>query len=962
MSSTKRISQHDFISLPNFPNTFTFTFNGRTVHANEGDTVASALFSAGEQLISRSFKYHRRRGLKDNFGQGPETLVTIDHAPNLRADMIMAKKGMAVVSQNHMGSLENDFMSINNTVLRWLPYGFYYKMFHKPKWVWKLVEPMIRKAAGLGSIDTEGHHVDTRYEKRYRFPEVCVIGSGPAGLAATKGALDEGERVLLIEEQANLGGRSQYTFVNVDGCMDESLNGLTENEAGQKIIASFEKNENLEIMTLTQVFAIYEDNLVTAYSGNDLFKIRAEKVIVTTGATDRHLVFENNDKPGIMTGRGVERLIAMNSIRPADQAVVVTTHNGGYHSAKLLHGSGTKVMAVVDGRSIVPSSKEVEEIKSLGIKVIENQTIHKASGSKNVTKVTIGSIDGKQSGETINCDLVVVAVGYKTQLSLLAMGRHKPAWDKEREVLRISKDTPNMYAVGDINGYASFGHHYNEGFATGQRAANGEAPIKGSRKAEDNIFALPADIECGGDNHFICTCLDVTRNEAIGSIAEGFDQVETLKRYSSMGMGPCQGKTCHEAVARLTAKDTGLGIDEAAPTTYRPPYNGVKFGLFAGRAPHLGPIKRTAMHFWHEENGAQFLNAGQWKRPHNYGDPNTEALNVRSGLGLIDVSTLGKIELSGPDILDFIHFMFPGKFAKLAVGRVRYSTMIKEDGIIFEDGTLAHVEDGVYYLSTTTGNQDAIEELFRWWILTDNYDAHIRNLSAVNVAVNIAGEKVRDFMNVLVDIDMSNEAFPYMSCRKAKIEGVDVSLFRIGFTGEHSYEVHYPSEYGEAMWKHIMVKGEKYQLKPFGVEAQRILRLEKGHLLPGVDTDALSNPFEAGVGFTIKDDKENFVGKSFLKNFKDRGIQDKLVSYKLAKGAQIPDDGVAVLNSGEIAGRVSSSRYAPAFGFGVGLAWVTKELSEAGTEIQIRCADGGDVTGEVLDHCLYDSEGIKLKA
>jgi len=962
MSSTKRITKHDFISLPTFTNTFTFTFNGKAIQANEGDTVASALFAAGKQLISRSFKYHRRRGLKDNFGQGPETLVTIDNTPNLRADMILAKKGVVVVSQNHMGSLENDLMAINDTVIRWLPYGFYYKMFHKPKWVWKLVEPMIRKAAGIGSIDTAGHHVDTRYEKRYRFPDVCVIGAGPAGLAAVKGALSEGKKVLLIEEQGNLGGRSQHTFVAVDGCSDASLNGLTENEAGKKIISSIEENENLEVMTLTQVFAIYEDNLVAAYSGNDLFKIRAGKVIVTTGATDRHLVFENNDKPGIMTGRGVERLIAMHSIKPAKQAIVVTTHNGGYHTAKLLHGSGTSVLAVVDGRSSVTSSKEVEEIKAMGIRVIENQTIHKASGSKYVTGVTIGSIDGKQKGESFKCDLLVLAVGYKTQLSLLAMGRHKPAWDKEREVLIISKDTPNMYAAGDINGYASFGHHYNEGFATGQKAAKGEPPIEDSRKTEDNILALPADIECGGDNHFICTCMDVTRNEAIGSIAEGFDQVETLKRYSSMGMGPCQGKTCHEAVARLTAKDTGLGIDDAAPTTYRPPYNGVKFGLFAGRAPHLGPVKRTAMHNWHKENGAKFLNAGQWKRPHNYGDPHAEALNVRSGLGIIDVSTLGKIELSGPDVLDFIHFMFPGKFAKLSVGRVRYSTMIKEDGIIFEDGTLAHVEDGVYYLSTTTGNQDAIEFLFQWWILTDNYEAHIRNLSRVNSAVNIAGAKARDLMNDLVDIDMSNEAFPYMSYRKAKIEGVDVGLFRIGFTGEHSYEIHYPSEYGESMWKHLITKGEQYQLKPFGVEAQRILRLEKGHLLPGVDTDALSNPFEAGVGFTIKDDKENFIGKSFLKNFKDRGFQNRLISYKLAKGAQIPDDGVAVLKVGEIVGRVSSSRYSPVFGFGVGLAWVTEELSKEGTKIQIRCADGGDVMGEVLGHCLYDPEGIKLKA
>ncbi|MDE0837655.1 MAG: FAD-dependent oxidoreductase [Kiritimatiellae bacterium] len=958
----KRLSSHAYISLSECDQAIAFTFNSKVIKARSDDTIASALHAAGIGILSRSFKYHRPRGLYDGYGLGADLLLAVDGTPNVRGDKTRVEDGMDVRSQNAWPSPDFDAMAVNNTLVPLLPNGFYYKMFHRPKWLWPIAEKFIRKAAGIGAIDTTGETVDTRYEKRYRFPDICVIGGGPAGLASCLAACQEGKHVLLVEEDPQLGGHSVHTATKVANCQDDRLNGLSEQDAAGAIWDELKTYKNLEILTSTVVFALYEDNLIAAQSKHDLYKIRAGAVILAPGATDRHLVFENNDIPGIMTGRGVERLITMHGVKPGTRAVVIGNHDGVYHTAMLLQGAGVEVLVVADSRSDAATTEAARIVNENGTPIQPLSTIHAAKGRKSVNGAVIGDIAGKVEHASYRCDLIVIAAGFKPQLSLLSMGRVQPGWDEERQVFRVEKLPDGLYSTGDVHGTASFAQLYKEGKAVGLAAAQGAEQPQSVRSKEDIIVALPADIPAKGKHHFICKCMDVTRAEACASIAEGFDRVETLKRYTSMGMGPCQGKMCYEAVARLAAEDTGLSTSVAVPTTVRPPYIPVSFGVLAGRSQHLIPIRRTAMHDMHQQAGATFLNAGQWKRPHSYGDVQREARSMREGLGIIDVSTLGKLGISGPDAIDFLQFMLPGKFRKLATGKIRYSAMIGEDGILFEDGTLAHVKEGYYYMSTTTGNQDAIRSLFWWWIVTTDFDVKIDNLGPIFAAVNISGKNSRKLLEKLVDIDMSTEGFPYMSTRNATINGVPVMLFRIGFTGELSYEIHFPSEYGEAMWTHIMAEGAEYSIKPFGIETQRILRLEKGHLLPGIDTDALTNPYEAGVGFTIKDNKDDFIGKAFLKNFKDRGIENKLIPYKLSAGDAIPSDGVAILKAGKITGRVTSSRMSPILGYGIGLAWVNVDQSTPGTKIAIRLAGGGDVIGEVLDHAAYDPEGVLLKS
>jgi sarcosine oxidase subunit alpha len=961
-----RLTAHPDFPLPVDPERGAFSFDGRRIPFRERDTIASALYAAGVDLFSRSFKYHRPRSLYDGHGFGADVLVTVDGAPNVLADRAPAREGIDVRSQNAWPSLGFDLLALNDVVVPLLPNGFYYKMFHKPRWLWPIAERGLRRAAGLGRIDVSGRDAERRYEKRYRFPDVCVVGGGPAGLAAALSAAEAGRQVLLLESRPELGGHALcdlqcVTFREAPGATAlADLDGLAAHEAVARLAARVSAAASIEVLAGATAFAVYEDNYVAAQRGSDLFKVRAEAVVVANGASDRHLVFERNDLPGIVTGRAVERLVCRHAIRPGARAVVVTAHAGGYRIARLLHGAGTAVAGVVDGRPDPGSDEAVEAVRRLGIRILPGRSVHAAVGRRRLRAVEVGPVAGA-GRERIDCDLAVIAAGFSPQLSLLAMGRGKPRWDAERGVFRAPELPAGLYAAGEVNGPARTGRLLREGWDVGAAAAQGRPAPASARAPEDAVWLLPPDVDRGGSKHFVCRCMDVTRAEMRCSIAEGYDQLETLKRFTSLGMGHCQGKTCYEAAARILALEAGAPADEAEPTTMRPPFVPVSFGVLAGRAPHLRVVRRTPMHGRHAERGARFLHAGAWLRPADYGDAAAEARAVREGLGLIDVSTLGKLELSGRDAAALLGFLLPRPVDRLAPGRVRYHTMVREDGVLYEDGTTSHLEPGTYYVSTTTGNADAIYADMAWWIERRRLDVQLRNLGPALAAVNLSGMGSRDLLQPFVDVDLSNAAFPYMSCRSARLADVPVRLFRIGFTGELSYEIHFPAEYGESLWDWLLERGQPHGLTPFGVEAQRILRLEKGHLIPGVDTDALTSPFGAGVGFTCEVGDRDFVGRAFLARERGQAPRDRLVSFRLAPGTPVPDDGVLVFAEDRMIGRVTSARASPALGTGIGLAWVAASHAAAGTRLRIRLADGRDVSGEVIAQAPYDPDGKRLR-
>ena len=448
-----RIDTHQYCELPDLGAEISFQFNGKNIQAYTTDTITSALIASGQTLLSRSFKYHRPRGAYDIYGQGHESLVTANHEPNLLADRIHVQNGMAVKSQNAWPSLEFDIGEINDTIVPMLPNGFYYKMFHKPKWMWPIAEQQIRKAAGLGKIDTEDRNAERRYEKRYRFPDVCIVGGGPSGLAAALAAVDEGKQVLLLDDNSELGGHSLHSIAQVDNCENENLNGLPEYQAIQKLIDELTEFPNLEVLVNSNVFGLYEDNLIAAQCGHDLFKIRTDSVVLAPGATDRHLVFENNDRPGIMTARGVERLIMRHAVLPGENVVVVTTHDGGFHTALLMQGAGAKIIAVVDGRETGNDEGVFEKkIRDLAIPVYKGLTAHAAHGRKRIESVEVGPITGGDSLKSFDCDLLVMAVGFKPQINLLSMGNKPPKWDAERQILRVSELPSGVFSAGEVHG------------------------------------------------------------------------------------------------------------------------------------------------------------------------------------------------------------------------------------------------------------------------------------------------------------------------------------------------------------------------------------------------------------------------------------------------------------------------------------------------------------------------------
>ena len=982
-----RLTEHPSVQVPRDGLSVTLFWNGKPIVARPSDTVASALYAAGVRIFSRSVKYHRPRGLFDNQGLGSETLVTIDHEPNVRADRRRVEEGMWIEAQNAWPSVDFDLMAVNDALLPLLPNGFHYKMFHKPRWARRFFDRLIRRAAGLGTIDTAGHRTETRYEKRYRFPDICIVGAGPAGLAAARAALAHNRRVLLIDDDLQLGGHCAYSPVIVNDCDDRDLCGLSEQMAALRLIDSILGHANLEVLLQTTAVGLYEDNLVVAERGTELFKVRADSVIVATGASDRHLVFADNDRPGVMMARGVERLIGLHGVKPGRRAVVVTCHDRGYETAQMLRGAGTRVAAVVDARVKLPSIQIVSDLHNARVPIYGGETVHSANAHRTLRSVTTGDLAGLQANRTISCDLLVLAVGFKPTLGLLSMAKGPPRWHDERQIFTVDELPRGVYAAGDVNGYGSFARLYREGWEVGIAASRGQASPVSVREGSEMIMVLPADIESRGEKHFICKCMDITRAEAHRSIAEGLDQVETLKRYSNMEMGPCRGKTCYEAVARLAARDTDQGtgrpaaepgmssaahsspgrpadrtLAEVAAALFQPPCAPISLGVLAGRSRHLAPIRRTAMHDLHVQAGATFFGMGEWQCPHSYGDPQKEVQMVREGLAIIDVSTMGKWEIGGPDALALIESALPGRFGDLAVGVMRHSTICGKDGRLCGDGMISHLTAGRYYISTTTGNHSAMDSLVEWWITDRGLDVHYRNLSSVLASVHVTGQRALEFLQELVDIDLSNQAFSHLSCGQAMIANVPIRLFRTGFTGELGYDIHFPAEYGESLWHYFLERGEPHDLKPFGMEALRILMLEKGHLIPGIDTDGPAAPCAAGVGFPVGDDRAHLVGKAFLGQFEARGLDNNTVPYKLAPGAPIPPDGVVILDSGAIVGRVTCSRMSPTLGHGIGLARVAARLSAPGCHFSIRLPDGRDVEAEVLAGAAYDPDGVRLRA
>jgi sarcosine oxidase subunit alpha len=916
-----------------------FRFERKTIAAFEGDTVGSALAGAGVVITARSFKYHRPRGLSCMTGSCPNCLMQIDGIPNVRACTEPVREGMTVTRQNAWPSAGRDIHGWLNTFSFMMPPGFYYKVFQHPRWAWPLVEPFIRSKAGLGRVP---HEPDHRRRRRIDLhPDVLVIGAGAAGLAAAAAAAEAGASVVLLEQGREPGGH----------LLGESSAALRTSLARQALDAG------VRFLAETPAFGVFGGRLVAAAGPDALYRIRADHLIFATGAVEGSAVFPGNDLPGVMVSSGVHLLLHRYGVIPGRRAVVLTGDNVGYTTAWALRDAGAEV-TVVDLRS--------EGGWPEGFPVVSGSTILAAHGRRRVSAVSVGP-PGATSGQRVSCDLVANACVQTPSTNLLAQAGARLAFDEMRQAFLPAELPERTWAVGAVAGTRSPEASVAQGRLAGLEAAASsgyavdEATIATLRSEAAEVadpVVLPPEASAAPGKQFACVCMDVTAKELKTAVAEGFDSMELLKRYTTITMGPCQGKACMTSSQRLCGAVTGRSLAETSPTTARPPWVPVEMGTLAG--PRLAPRKETTMHDRHAAAGAEFMWAGDWRRPHHYTTPEEEVDAVRNRVGVIDVSSLGKFRIKGPQAVELLERLYPNRFSDLAVGRVRYGAMLNDEGVILDDGAIVRLDDDEFFVTVTTGNTAALERWITWWNADWGLDALVLNVTGAFGAVNLAGPRARGIMASLTDADVSGEAMPYMTSTKMVVAGVPSLILRIGFVGEMGYEIHFPSAYGEHVWDALMEAGGRDGIVAFGLEAQRILRLEKQHILVGQDTDAESDPFEVGLGWMVKEDKQDFLGLRALRDLRDPGPRERLVGFTAPDG-WLPPEGASVVRDGAWVGRVTSARRSAAAGAVIGLAWVPVDWAADGQTFEIQFG-GSHTTATVRTAPFYDPRGERLRS
>ena len=967
-----------------FEQKLAFEFDGKSYSAFAGDTVVSALWAAGVRVLGRSFKYHRpRAGFALTSGDS-NTIVRVDDEPNARGSTTLVQEGMVVKPQNVWPSLNADVMSLSQMGSRFMPVGFYYKTFIRPKALWPRYEDFLRNAAGLGYVTQ--NIPNTYYDKKYEFTDVLVIGGGPAGMSAALSAAETGARVMLLEENPYLGGHLNYERQVVQ---DAQGSELTAYELAAKLARQVTDHPNIKVELNTSAFGVY-DHLWVGAAKNDtrLLKIRTKSLIVANGAFEQPLIFEDNDLPGIMLGSALQRLMHLYGVKPGKRAVVLSANRDGLQTALDLHAAGVKVATVVELRTN-PDEDLLQELTNANITIRTNAVISKVrSGSGKITGVVIEDADisggtGQiqiKGGERdlILCDLLAVSIGWIPATGLLYQAKAKLSYDEQRAEFLPGSFPAKVYAAGRVAGTHGVRTELLEGEMVGlMAAADADFGDGAERQLEERVIqrklAEPPRtsdlvyIPGGKKKSFISFDEDVSLKDLRDAIEEGYDSMELLKRYSTLSMGPSQGKYESINTMALCAEANNQSILDTGATTSRPPFSPVPLGVLAGRV--MEPVKYTPMHDWHVAQGASMMNAGLWKRPEHYGNPAAEVLATRESLGIIDVSTLGKLQIKGKDVRQMLQMLYTNKWMKLAPGRVRYGIMLNEEGIITDDGVAACLDEESWYVTATTGGVNALYELIEWNLQSGwDYDVHISNMTDSYAAMNFTGPNARKALQPLTDIDLSNDAFPYMGVRQGLVAGVPVILLRIGFTGELGYELHCPAGYGLYLWETLLEAGKPYNITAFGVEAQRIMRLEKGHFIVGQDTDGLTDPFMAHMNWAVKLDKEDFLGKPSLVRIQKQGVTQKLIGYEMLEPNVVPEEANQIVVENldwpiglEIIGRITSSRYSPTLKRSIGLGWLPADMTEPGTEFTVRIR-GELHTGQVMALPFYDPAGEKLKS
>ena len=940
-----------------------FKFENNTINGFDGDTIASALLANKQWLLSRSFKYHRPRGPLTMAGQDANTMVQLPSNPNALADKEVIKEGMLVSGQNYTGSLEKDSGALLGLFSRFLPVGFYYKAFFKPRGMWEKWAPLIRKKAGLGIIDQQLK--SPYYDKQYKFYDVVIVGGGPAGMQAAIDVAVHNCEVLLVDENPILGGSLNYTRLDAEGVRAKSLRA--------ELVASIEAHSNITVMTNAVCNGWFADNWLPIICGNRLYKVRAIQTILCTGAIEQPALFHNNDLPGVVMSSAAQRLIHLYGIKPGSAAVILTGNNDGYGTALDLYDAGVMIKAIVDLRENPDYDEIAKAAVARGINVKTGCAVYAAHNRKasHITSVDVRKIVSQglcaNDGEIIDCDLLCMSVGYTPAYQLACQAGGQLSYDDQSAMFTLSNCPDTLHLAGSVNSLWQIDDVLAEATRAAAMASNalglsdlaiGDAIPKGNISPNHPwpIFPHPKGKE------FVDYDEDLTIADIINATADGYEHIQLVKRYSTCGMGPSQGRHSALAAARIVAAATHKTVAQTGVTTARPPFSAEQLGHSAGRSFY--PARRSNMHYRHIEAGAEMLQAGAWFRPAFYQQGNItrqdcindEVINVRNNVGLVDVSTLGGLEVRGPDAGEFLNRFYTFGFVKQPVGRARYALLTNEAGVVIDDGVACRFGDNHYYVTATTGGVDRVYQNMLKWNAQWRLDVDIANVTSAYCGVNIAGPNARRVLEkVCTNIDLSSEAFPYMGVRSGSVDGIPARLIRVGFVGELGYEIHVPQQYGEALWDALMKAGNDHAIRPFGIEAQRVLRLEKGHIIIGQDTDAMSNPNEVQMSWAVSRKKPFFVGGRTLSELEKKPSLRGLVGFVVNDtDSPIPQESHLILDGDQMTGRVTSCSYSPTLEKVIGLAYVSPSSSANGSAIVIKSSHGVLVGATVVGLPFYD--------
>ena len=981
-----------------------FKFNGKNLNGFEGDTLASALLANDQMLMGRSFKYHRPRGVLASGAEEPNGLVNLGTGggfePNQRVTTTELFDGLTATSQNHWPSLEFDVGAVNKHLSRFLPAGFYYKMFIHPRPFWKYVyEPIIRQSAGLGKAPKDRDQ-DT-YEHFNIHVDVMIVGGGIAGLSAALAAGRTGARLMLVEQTAHWGGRAVVDQPIIDGIAAEDW----VNNALQEL----ESMENVTVRNRTQGSGVYDHGYVLAYERitdhapdldaprHRLWRIRAKQIVTATGAIERPLSFAGNDIPGVVLAAAVRDYVVNWGVSMGDRTVVVTNNDDAYRTAITLKKAGLEVPAIIDARSDAEGDL-VDEARALGIRIEFGKGISKVKGGKRVTSVAICAQAGEGAElEEISCDCVAMSGGWSPVVHLWSHCGGKLIWDDMQAMFRPDAEKPPLGADGQgfvttagiANGHLFTAEGIADGHAAGRAAAKlagttgkaGVAPM-GEDAAEGPISPVWLMPQGAKQSLRSKAWLDFQNDVKVSDVQlaaqEGFESVEHAKRYTTLGMATDQGKLSNINGLAVLSKALNSDIPNVGTTTFRPPYTPISLASIAGPAQGelFQPTRLTPISDWSNANGADNEPVGQWRRPYAYvrnGETvhdavNREVKNTRDNLGLLDASTLGKLIVKGPDAGKFLDMMYTNMMSNLAVGKCRYGLMCTENGFLSDDGVVARIDDETWLCHTTTGGAERIHAWMEDWLQCEWWDwkVYVANVTEQLAQIAVVGPNARKVLEKLGGMDVSKETLPFMQWADGTLGGFDVRAYRISFSGELSYEIAVAASQGRALWDALLEAGAEFGAMPYGTECLHILRAEKGFIMIGDETDGTVIPQDLNLNWALSKKKTDYLGKrAHARSHMADPNRWKLVGLETLDGSVLPDGAYAIADGDNangqrnVQGRVTSTYYSANLERGIAMGLVLHGPDRMDEVIEFNKVDGTTVKTKIVDPVVYDKDGEK---